>query len=54
VWDVKTEVIPTITGATGNISKSYRKYLSNYRESTKSRNYRKQSYWALCTYCGKC
>jgi len=29
VWNVKTKVIPEITGATGTISKSFRKYMSN-------------------------
>jgi hypothetical protein len=29
VWSVKTRVIPVITGATGTISKSFRKYVSN-------------------------
>jgi hypothetical protein len=29
VWNVETKVIPVITGATGTISKSFRKYLSN-------------------------
>jgi hypothetical protein len=29
VWNVKTNVIPVITGATGTISQSFRKYLSN-------------------------
>ena len=29
VWNVKTKVIPVIIGATGSISKSFRKYLSN-------------------------
>jgi hypothetical protein len=28
MWNVKTRVIPVIMGATGNISKSFRKYLS--------------------------
>jgi hypothetical protein len=27
-WNVKTNVIPILTGATGTISKSFRKYLS--------------------------
>jgi hypothetical protein len=27
-WNVKTKVIPVITGATGTISKSFRKYTS--------------------------
>jgi len=29
MWNVKTKVIPAIKGATGTISKSFRKYLSN-------------------------
>jgi hypothetical protein len=29
MWDVKTRVIPVIIGATGTISKSFRKYVSN-------------------------
>jgi hypothetical protein len=29
MWNVKTTVIPVIIGATGTISKSFRKYLSN-------------------------
>ena len=28
MWNVKTKVIPVITGATGTISKSFRKYVS--------------------------
>jgi hypothetical protein len=28
-WKVKTRVIPVIIGATGTISKSFRKYISN-------------------------
>jgi hypothetical protein len=28
-WNVNTNVIPIITGATGTLSKSFRKYLSN-------------------------
>jgi hypothetical protein len=28
MWSVKTNVIPVIIGATGTISKSFRKYLS--------------------------
>ena len=53
MWNVKTKVIPVIIGATGTISKSFRKYVSTYRETMKSRNYRKQPYWALHTYFGK-
>jgi hypothetical protein len=29
MWTVKTTVIPIITGATGHIPKSFRKYLGN-------------------------
>ena len=29
VWNVKTKMIPVIIGATGTISKSFRKYVSN-------------------------
>jgi hypothetical protein len=29
MWNVKTNVTPVITGATGTISKSFRKYLSS-------------------------
>ena len=29
VWNVKTKVIPVITGAIGTISKTFRKYVSN-------------------------
>jgi hypothetical protein len=29
MWKVKTKVIPVIIGATGAISKSFRKYVSN-------------------------
>jgi len=40
-------------GATGTISKSFRKYVRNIPRNMKSRNYRKQPYWALHTYFGK-
>ena len=53
MWNVKTKVIPVIIGATGTISKTFRKYVATYRETMKSRNYRKQPYWALHTYFGK-
>jgi hypothetical protein len=29
MWNVKTRVIPVISGATGTISKSFRKHVSN-------------------------
>jgi hypothetical protein len=33
VWNVKARVIPVISGATGTISKSFRKYVSNIPEN---------------------
>jgi hypothetical protein len=55
MWNVKTKVTPVIIGATGTISKSFRKsFRAVYRESTISRNYRKRSQWAQHTYCGQC
>jgi len=33
MWNVKTKVIPVITGATGTFSKSFRKYVSNIPEN---------------------
>jgi hypothetical protein len=29
MWNVKARVIPVVTGATGTVSKSFRKYVSN-------------------------
>jgi len=52
MWNVKTKVIPVITGATGTISKSFRKYVSNIPGKHEV-NYRKQSYWAPHKYFGK-
>jgi hypothetical protein len=49
MWNVKTEVIPVIIGATGTISKTFRKYVSNIPGNMKSRNYRKQPY-GHCTH----
>jgi len=34
MWNVKTKVIPVTIGATGTISKSFRKYVSNIPEKT--------------------
>jgi len=48
MWNVTTEVIAIITEETAKISELKKKN----RESTTSRNYRKQTYWALHTYLG--
>ena len=43
MWNVKARVIPVTIGATGTISKSFRKYISNIPISTmKLGNNRKQ------------
>jgi hypothetical protein len=47
MWNVKAKVIPVILGATGTISKSFRKYVSNIPGNHDVRNYRKQPYWVL-------
>jgi hypothetical protein len=33
MWNVKTQVMPVIIGATGTISKSFTKYLNNARKA---------------------
>jgi len=53
-WKVKTRVIPVIIGATGTISKSFRKYVGNILGNYEVWNYRKQPYWTLHTYFRKC
>jgi hypothetical protein len=54
MWNVKARVIPVIIGATETISKSFRKYVSNIPENHDLKELRKQPYWALHTYFGKC
>ena len=53
MWNVKTKVITVIIGATGTVSESFRKYVSNIPGKHEVRNYRKQPYWALHTHFGK-
>ena len=52
MWNVqyKMKLIPVTIGANASISKSLRQYLSNVMETSTSRNYRKQPYWALHIY----
>ena len=58
VWNVKTKVLPGITGATGTISKSLGQYLSNIPQMHEIKKIKikkkKQPYCALPTNCGKC
>jgi len=53
MWNAKTKVIPVIIGATGTISMSFRKYVSNIPGNMKLRSYKKQPFWSLHTYFGK-
>jgi hypothetical protein len=43
MWNVKTKVVPVITGASGTISKSFRKYLSNIPGKQKIKELQKTS-----------
>jgi len=45
--------MPVIIGATGTISKSFRKYVSNIPGKHEVKELNKQPYWALHTYFGK-
>jgi hypothetical protein len=55
MWNVKTRVIPVIIGATGTISKSFRKCASSIPGIHAVKKLQKTTmYGALHTYCGKC
>jgi len=50
MWNVKTKVIPVIIGATGTISKSFRKYVSNIPGKHEVKELRENSHIVRCTY----
>jgi hypothetical protein len=54
MWNVKTRVISVLIGATGTIQNNSENTRAAFQETTKLENYRKQPYWALHTYFGKC
>jgi hypothetical protein len=54
MWNLKTRVIPVVIGATGTISKSFRKYVSTIPANHEVKEIQKLPYWALHTYFGKC
>jgi hypothetical protein len=54
MWNVKTKVILVIIGATETILISLRQYLSNIPEKHDIKELKKQSHWALHTYCEEC
>jgi len=45
MWNIKTKVIPVITGASGSISKSLKKYLSNIPRGHKIKELQKTVIW---------
>jgi hypothetical protein len=53
---LKTKVMPVVTGATGRISKPFRKYLSNIEGNHKIKNYKKailgtvHTFWKVLMY----
>jgi len=51
MWSVKTKVITVIILGDWDYFKVIRKIHEKHKES---RNYRKQPYWALHTFFGKC
>jgi len=53
MWNVKTKVIPVIIGATGTISKSFRKYVSYISGKYEVKELQKTAIRALHTYFGK-
>jgi hypothetical protein len=50
VWNVKTQVIPVITEATGTLSKSFIKYLISILGKHNIKEVQKKLYWAQSTY----
>jgi hypothetical protein len=54
MWHVKTKLIPKNNRGDWDYFKVIQKIHEQHtRKNTKSRNYRKQPYWALHTYFGK-
>ena len=54
MWNVKTKVIPVIIGATGTISKLFRKYMSNIPGKHEVKERQKTAILGTAhTYCGK-
>jgi len=50
MWNVKTKVIPVIIGATGTISKSFRKYVSNIPGKRQNQETTENSHIGHCTH----
>jgi hypothetical protein len=55
MWNVKAKVTPVKQWGTRTISKSLRQYVSNMPGTHEIKELqKKEPYWALHTYCGKC
>jgi len=52
-WNVKTKLVPVIIGATGTISQSFRKYVSNIPGKHEVKELQKRAILALHAYFGK-
>jgi hypothetical protein len=50
MWNIKTKAIPVIIGATGTISESFRKYVSNIRGKHEVKELQKTSILGHCTH----
>ena len=50
MWNVKTKVIPVIIGATGAISKSFRKYICNIPGKCEVKELQKTAILGHCTH----
>jgi len=50
MWNVKTRVIPVITGATGTFSKSFRKYVSDIPGNYDIKELQKTAIFGHCTH----
>jgi hypothetical protein len=46
MWNVKTKVIPVIIGASGTISKSFRKFMSNIPGNHEVKELQKTVIWS--------
>jgi len=53
MWNVKTKVIPVIIGATGTVSKTFKKYVSNIPGKHETKELQKTAILALHSYFGK-
>jgi hypothetical protein len=54
MWNVKTKVIPVIIGATGTISKSFRKYVRSIPGNHKIKELQKTAIFGTAHIFGKC